>query len=94
MTLFLPSRELTSEEGIVVLHSGSMALSAPLNIIHEGNMGAGDLGRVRGHRSPICISDHCSTSLHRLLCKTPRAEEEGVEVVGVEEGLDAYSLSS
>lgn len=44
VTLVSPSRELTSEEGIIVLHSGCVALSAPLNIIHEGKMGAGDLG--------------------------------------------------
>lgn len=44
VTLVLPSRDSTSEEGIIVLHSGSMALSTPLNIIHEGKMGVSDLG--------------------------------------------------
>lgn len=34
---------------------------------------------IWGHCSPICISDQCSTSLHRLFYKTPWAEEEGVE---------------
>lgn len=71
-----------------------MALSTPLNIIHETNWALVIWENEGTLFFNLCISAQRSTSLYRLLCKPLGQQRRGVGGWVVERGVDAYSLSS